>query len=66
MRYQELGKSGITVSKVSLGAWGLGSGSVWSDKVSTVEDTIALLDACQEHGINYIDTAPVYGMGYSE
>lgn len=66
MKYQELGKSGIMVSKVSLGAWGLGGGSVWSDKTSTVEDTIALLDACQEHGINYIDTAPVYGMGYSE
>ena len=66
MKYQELGKSGIMVSKVSLGAWGLGSGSVWSDRISTVEDTIALLDACQEHGINYIDTAPVYGMGYSE
>ena len=66
MKYQELGTSGIMVSKVSLGAWGLGGGSVWSDKTSTVDDTIALLDACQEHGVNYIDTAPVYGMGTSE
>ena len=66
MKYQELGKSGITVSQVSLGAWGLGGGSVWSDKESTIGETKALLDACQEQGINYIDTAPVYGMGFSE
>ena len=66
MKYQELGTSGIMVSRVSLGAWGLGGGSVWSDKTSTAADAMALLDACQEHGINYIDTAPVYGMGTSE
>ena len=66
MKYQELGNSGIMVSKVSLGAWGLGGGSVWSDKTSTAKDAVALLDACREHGINYIDTAPVYGMGTSE
>ncbi len=66
MKYQELGNSGIMVSKLALGAWGLGGGGVWSDHDSTVEETKALLAACREHGINYIDTAPVYGTGESE
>jgi len=66
MEYQELGKSGISVSKVALGTWGLGGGSVWTDHDSTVADTENLLAACREQGINYIDTAPVYGTGASE
>lgn len=66
MEYQELGNSGIQVSKVALGTWGLGGGSVWTDGDSTKEDAISLLSSCLEHGINYIDTAPVYGTGESE
>ena len=66
MQYQELGKSGIVVSRVALGTWGLGGGSVWTDKDSTAQEAIDLLSACREHGINYIDTAPVYGTGVSE
>ena len=66
MKVQELGNSGIMVSKVALGAWGLGGGGVWSDHDSTVEETKNLLAACREHGVNYIDTAPVYGTGESE
>ena len=66
MKYQKLGASGIMVSQVSLGAWGLGGGSVWSDRESTAEDAGSLLDACRDAGINYVDTAPVYGMGLSE
>ncbi len=66
MKYQELGNSGIMVSKLALGAWGLGGGGVWSDHDSTVEETRELLAACKDHGINYVDTAPVYGTGMSE
>ena len=66
MKYQELGNSGIMVSKLALGAWGLGGGGVWSDHDSTVEETKDLLAACKDHGINYGDTAPVYGTGVSE
>lgn len=66
MKYQKLGNTDIDVSVVSLGAWGLGGGSVWTDHDSTVEDTQRLLDACKDAGINYIDTAPVYGTGVSE
>lgn len=66
MKFQKLGNTDIDVSVVALGTWGLGGGSVWSDKNSTVEDAKRLLDACLEYGVNYIDTAPVYGTGVSE
>ena len=66
MRYQKLGNTDIDVSVIALGTWGLGGGSVWTDRDSTVEDTRNLLDICREYGVNYIDTAPVYGTGASE
>lgn len=66
MRYQKLGNTDIDVSVIALGTWGLGGGSVWTDRDSTVEDTRNLLDSCREYGVNYIDTAPVYGTGASE
>lgn len=45
---------------------GIGGGSVWTDGDSSVEDVSRLLDTCFDCGINYIDTAPVYGTGSSE
>ena len=66
MKFQKLGNTDIDVSVVALGTWGLGGGSVWTDGDSTVEDAKSLLDICHEHGVNYIDTAPVYGTGVSE
>lgn len=66
MNYQKLGNTDIDVSVVSLGTWALGGGSVWTDQDSTAEGTKNLLSACKEYGINYIDTAPVYGTGVSE
>lgn len=66
MKYQKLGNTDLDVSVIALGTWGLGGGSVWTDRDSTVEDTKRLLDICREHGVNYIDTAPVYGTGASE
>ena len=66
MEYQMLGTSGIEVSRIAFGTWGLGGGAVWSDGSPTVRDAASLLDAAGERGINYIDTAPVYGVGASE
>ena len=66
MKFQKLGNTDIDVSVVALGTWGLGGGSVWTDGDSTVEDAKSLLGICHEHGVNYIDTAPVYGTGVSE
>ena len=66
MKYQKLGNSELNVSVLALGTWGLGGGSVWSDRDSTVQEAARLLDACKDQGVNYIDTAPVYGTGVSE
>ncbi len=66
MKYQQLGKSGLKVSQVAFGGWGLGGGSVWSDMSPQVKQVERLLDEATELGINYIDTAPVYGTGQSE
>lgn len=66
MKYQKLGKTDLEASVVSFGGWGIGGGSVWSDKSVGVKDLERLLDTASELGINYIDTAPVYGTGASE
>ena len=66
MKYQKLGRTDIDVSVIALGTWALGGGSVWTDHESSEAETARLLDICRDAGINYIDTAPVYGTGVSE
>lgn len=66
MKYSNLGKTDISVSRIAFGSWGIGGGSVWSDRNLTVKDVERLLDCARDSGINYIDTAPVYGTGVSE
>jgi len=63
MEYRPLGASGIEASVVGLGAWAIG-GWMWggTDERKSVEAIQAALDA----GINFVDTAPAYGMGLSE
>jgi aryl-alcohol dehydrogenase-like predicted oxidoreductase len=62
MKYRRLGKTGFDVSEVSLGTWQIGAswGSV-SEK-----DSIQLLNTAIDNGINFFDTADVYGDGRSE
>src|SRR5258707_8863419 len=62
MKYRKLGKTGFEVSEVSLGTWQIGAswGSV-SEK-----DAIGLLHTAIDNGINFFDTADVYGDGRSE
>lgn len=63
MIYQKLGSSGIDVSAVGFGAWAIG-GWMWG---GTDEDrAIGAIHAALEHGINLLDTAPIYGYGRSE
>ncbi len=66
MKYQNLGKTDLKASVVAMGAWGIGGGTVWPDMALTVKDVENLLDAATDLGVNYIDTAPVYGTGVSE
>lgn len=62
MQYRELGRTGWKVSEISFGAWAIGgSWGTVSD-----EDSIAALHKAIDEGINFIDTADVYGDGRSE
>jgi len=62
MRYRKLGKTNFEVSEVSLGAWQIGGS--WGE-VSN-EDAERVVHAAIDNGINFIDTADVYGDGRSE
>ncbi len=66
MKYQKLGKTDLDVSVVAFGGWGIGGGIVWPDMSLGVENVKSLLDEAKDLGINYIDTAPVYGTSVSE
>jgi 1-deoxyxylulose-5-phosphate synthase len=60
VNYRKLGSSGIEVSEISLGSWLTYSGGV------SQEQARACVDAAFEEGINFIDTANVYGRGAAE
>jgi len=62
LEYRELGRTGMKVSAVSFGAWPIGSdwGQV-DDK-----ESMAALNRAVDLGVNFIDTADVYGDGRSE
>jgi aryl-alcohol dehydrogenase-like predicted oxidoreductase len=62
MHYRKLGKTNFNVSEVSLGAWQIGGG--WGDVPDT--DAQGVLHSAIKAGINFIDTADVYGDGRSE
>ncbi len=62
MNYRVLGRTGWTVSEISFGAWAIGG--AWGD-VSDA-DAMAALHAAVDAGINFLDTADVYGNGRSE
>ncbi|MGM0415241.1 MAG: aldo/keto reductase [Bacillota bacterium] len=62
MKYRMLGKTGFKVSEVSYGGWAIGGS--WG-QVNDEESKDALRTAL-ENGINFFDTADVYGDGHSE
>jgi aryl-alcohol dehydrogenase-like predicted oxidoreductase len=62
MRYRPLGRTGWRVSEISFGAWAIGGS--WG-QVSD-EESLATLHKAVECGVNFIDTADVYGDGRSE
>lgn len=62
MNYRELGRTGWKVSEVSFGAWAIGS--AWG--ATDDSESIAALHRAIDLGVNFIDTADVYGDGHSE
>ncbi len=71
MRVRTLGKSGIKVSEVGFGAWAIGGpaelgGLAVGWGVADDRDSTQALETAFDEGINFYDTADVYGMGHSE
>ncbi|AKA48508.1 hypothetical protein IX51_04665 [uncultured archaeon] len=64
MDYVTLGKSDLKVPVVGFGAWQAGK-SGWGEDY-TDEDSIKAIRYSLDHGVNFIDTAEVYGYGHSE
>ena len=63
MRYRPLGKTGINVSEIGLGMWAIG-GDRWGPVNDA--DSLAALGRAYELGVNFFDTADIYGRGHSE
>ena len=66
MHYRMLGKTGLKISEMGHGCWGIGGGvpnEMW--KSNDVESRAALRTSV-ENGVNFFDTAFVYGDGHSE
>ncbi|MBF6594867.1 MAG: aldo/keto reductase [Thermaceae bacterium] len=62
MEYRELGRTGYKVSTISFGAWAIGG--TWGHVEDS--DSLAALHKALELGVNFFDTADVYGDGRSE
>ncbi|PUU89724.1 aldo/keto reductase [Halanaerobium sp.] len=62
MKYRKLGKTGFEVSEVSFGGWAIGGS--WGDVED--EQSMSALKEAVNQGINFFDTADVYGDGRSE
>ena len=63
MQSRQLGSSDVQVSPVIFGAWAIG-GWMWGGNEE--KDSIAAIQASIDAGVNTIDTAAIYGMGFSE
>jgi len=62
MQYRELGRTGWKVSTISFGAWAIGG--TWGTVKD--EESLAALKRALDLGVNFFDTADVYGDGHSE
>ena len=62
MNYRPLGRTGWNVADISFGAWAIGGS--WGEVSET--DALAALHTAVDKGVNFIDTADVYGDGRSE
>jgi aryl-alcohol dehydrogenase-like predicted oxidoreductase len=64
MKYRTLGKSGIKISEIGFGAWTIGL-DWWGKKIEDAE-AIRMLKRAYDLGINFYETADMYGKGKSE
>jgi aryl-alcohol dehydrogenase-like predicted oxidoreductase len=63
MEKRLLGSSDFEISTIGLGSWAIG-GHMWGGQDDAL--SVDAIHAAVDHGINWIDTAPIYGSGHSE
>ena len=63
MEYRELGRTGWKISTIGFGAWAIG-GDAWGQTQD--EQSLRTLHRAVDMGVNFVDTADVYGDGHSE
>lgn len=71
MQYRKFGNTDLTVSEVGFGAWAIGGGAMigetaigWGD--ADDETSVTAIKKSLDLGINFFDTADIYGLGHSE
>ncbi|MDP9051108.1 MAG: aldo/keto reductase, partial [Acidobacteriota bacterium] len=67
MKISQLGTSDMWLTRIGLGAWAIGGGNTmmsWGPQDDN--DSIAAIHKAIDLGVNWIDTAPAYGLGHSE
>src|SRR5436305_15034205 len=67
MSNRQLGTSDLYITPIGFGAWAIGGGGwefAWGSQDD--KDSVAAIRAALEAGVNWIDTAAVYGLGHSE
>jgi aryl-alcohol dehydrogenase-like predicted oxidoreductase len=68
MKYRALGRTGLSVSEIGFGAWGIGGRTVAHTSYGDTDDATSLsaLVRALDCGITFIDTSSAYGNGHSE
>ena len=64
-RYQ-LGRSDLRITRVGLGTWAIGGPGTEGYGTQSDDDSVAAIRRAVEAGVNWLDTAPIYGLGHSE
>jgi aryl-alcohol dehydrogenase-like predicted oxidoreductase len=67
MEKRRLGNSDLHITTLGIGAWAIGGGG-WNGSMGpqNEDDSIPAVHAALDHGLNWIDTAALYGLGHSE
>src|ERR1700761_2807392 len=66
MKTRKLGNSDLAITPIGFGAWAIGGNWKFGWGAQNDSDSIAAIHRALDLGINWIDTAAVYGLGHSE
>jgi aryl-alcohol dehydrogenase-like predicted oxidoreductase len=71
MQYRKFGKTDLQVSEIGFGAWAIGGGAMIGETAigwGNTDDSISMqaIQIAIDSGINFFDTADIYGLGHSE